>query len=56
MPALVAWSPYGTSQGTTPGIMGIFATIGLDKGNRVEPGPSSRWAYGSYLQLPDKAA
>ncbi|MDQ2740594.1 MAG: CocE/NonD family hydrolase [Actinomycetota bacterium] len=30
VPALVAWSPYGKSQGTTPGVMGIFATVGLD--------------------------
>jgi len=30
VPVLVAWSPYGKSQGTTPGVMGIFATVGLD--------------------------
>ena len=30
VPVLIAWSPYGKSQGTTPSIMGIFATVGLD--------------------------
>ena len=30
VPVLVAWSPYGKSQGTTPGVMGIFAIVGLD--------------------------
>ena len=30
VPVLVAWSPYGKSQGTTPGVTGIFGLIGLD--------------------------
>lgn len=29
VPCLVAWSPYGKSQGTAPSVMGIFATVGL---------------------------
>lgn len=30
VPCLLAWSPYGKSQGTHPGVMGIFASVGLD--------------------------
>ena len=30
VPVLVAWSPYGKSQGTAPSVTGLFATIGLD--------------------------
>lgn len=29
VPVLVAWSPYGKSQGTHPGVMGIFGAVGL---------------------------
>ncbi len=29
VPCLVAWSPYGKSQGTHPSVMGIFAVVGL---------------------------
>lgn len=26
----MAWSPYGKGQGTSPSVMGVFATVGLD--------------------------
>ena len=31
VPALVAWSPYGKSQGTTASVTGIYKMIGLDE-------------------------
>lgn len=36
VPVIVAWSPYGKGQGTSPSVMGIFAMVGLD--NRVVSG------------------
>jgi predicted acyl esterase len=30
VPVIVAWSPYGKSQGTAPMVTGIFALVGLD--------------------------
>jgi hypothetical protein len=30
VPVIVAWSPYGKGQGTSPSLMGIFGMVGLD--------------------------
>ena len=30
VPVIVAWSPYGKGQGTSPSVMGIFGMVGLD--------------------------
>ncbi|GAA1446207.1 CocE/NonD family hydrolase [Leifsonia poae] len=30
VPVIVAWSPYGKAQGTSPSVMGIFGMVGLD--------------------------
>lgn len=30
VPVIVAWSPYGKSQGTVPSVTSLFATIGID--------------------------
>ena len=32
VPVIVAWSPYGKGQGTSPSVMGIFGMVGLDNG------------------------
>jgi predicted acyl esterase len=32
VPVIVAWSPYGKGQGTSPSVIGIFAMVGLDNG------------------------
>lgn len=32
VPVLLAWSPYGKSQGSSPSVMGIFGLVGLDNG------------------------
>ena len=32
VPFIVAWSPYGKGQGTSPSMMGIFGMVGLDNG------------------------
>jgi uncharacterized protein len=32
VPVIVAWSPYGKGQGTSPSVMGVFAMVGLDNG------------------------
>ncbi len=32
VPAIVAWSPYGKSQGTTPGVTSLFGLLGMDNG------------------------
>lgn len=32
VPVLVAWSPYGKSQGTTPDVIGLYAMLGMDNG------------------------
>lgn len=30
VPVIVAWSPYGKGQGTSPSVLGIFGMVGLD--------------------------
>jgi len=32
VPVIVAWSPYGKGQGTSPSVMGVFGLVGLDNG------------------------
>ncbi|MBI5161216.1 MAG: CocE/NonD family hydrolase [Micrococcales bacterium] len=32
VPVIVAWSPYGKGQGTSPSVMGVFDLVGLDNG------------------------
>jgi len=32
VPVIIAWSPYGKSEGTAPSVTGIFDLIGLDNG------------------------
>jgi len=32
VPVIVAWSPYGKGQGTSPSVMGVFGMVGLDNG------------------------
>jgi predicted acyl esterase len=32
VPVIVAWSPYGKSQGTAPSVTNLFAMIGIDNG------------------------
>ncbi|MFB7652419.1 MULTISPECIES: CocE/NonD family hydrolase [unclassified Streptomyces] len=32
VPVIVAWSPYGKGQGTSPSVMGVFNLVGLDNG------------------------
>ncbi|MHA6758085.1 CocE/NonD family hydrolase [Streptacidiphilus sp. PAMC 29251] len=32
VPVLVAWSPYGKSQGTAPSVVGLFGMLGIDNG------------------------
>jgi len=34
VPVIVAWSPYGKSEGTAPSVAGIFDLVGLDSGLR----------------------
>src|SRR5437868_6480683 len=34
VPVIIAWSPYGKSEGTAPGVAGLFGLIGLDNGVR----------------------
>ena len=34
VPVIIAWSPYGKSEGTAPGVAGLFNLIGLDDGVR----------------------
>ncbi len=36
VPVIVAWSPYGKGQGTSPSVLGIFGMVGLD--NQVVSG------------------
>ena len=31
-PVIVAWSPYGKGQGTSPSVMGVFGLVGLSNG------------------------
>ena len=59
VPALVAWSPYGKSQSTTPGTMGIFGAVGLPNStvsglNKFEgPDPAYWCAQGYAICNPD---
>lgn len=32
VPVIVAWSPYGKGQGTSPSVTGVFGLVGLDNG------------------------
>lgn len=32
VPVIMAWSPYGKGQGSSPSAMGVFALVGLDNG------------------------
>jgi predicted acyl esterase len=32
VPVIVAWSPYGKGQGSSPSVMGVFGLVGLDNG------------------------
>jgi predicted acyl esterase len=32
VPVLIAWSPYGKSQGTTPGVTSLYDMLGMDNG------------------------
>lgn len=32
VPVIVAWSPHGKGQGTSPSVQGIFGMVGLDNG------------------------
>ncbi len=32
VPVIVAYSPYGKGQGTSPSVMGVFGLVGLDNG------------------------
>ena len=32
VPVIVAWSPYGKGQGSSPAAMGVFGLVGLDNG------------------------
>ena len=36
VPVIVAWSPYGKGQGSSPAAMGVFGLVGLD--NRLVSG------------------
>ena len=38
VPVIVAWSPYGKGQGTSPSVMGVFALVGLDNERRLGAG------------------
>ncbi|MDQ2738901.1 MAG: CocE/NonD family hydrolase, partial [Actinomycetota bacterium] len=59
VPVLVAWSPYGKAQSTTPGVMGIFAVVGLPNStvsgmNKFEgPDPAYWCAQGYAVCNPD---
>lgn len=59
MPVIVAWSPYGKGQGTSPSAMGVFGLVGLDHGivsglNKFEgPDPAYWCARGYAICNPD---
>lgn len=59
VPVLVAWSPYGKSQGTHAGVLGIFAAVGLDNAtvsglSKFEgPDPAYWCAHGYAVCNPD---
>lgn len=59
VPAIVAWSPYGKGQGTSPSVMGVFGMVGLDSGivsglEKFEgPDPAYWCAHGYAVCNPD---
>jgi uncharacterized protein len=59
MPVIVAWSPYGKSQGTAPFVTSLFGMIGLDNGvlsglEKFEgPDPAYWCAHGYAICNPD---
>ena len=38
VPVIVAWSPYGKSQGTAPSVTALFTMLGIDNGIPVRAG------------------
>jgi predicted acyl esterase len=58
-PVIVAWSPYGKSQGTAPSVTDLFAMIGIDNGavsglEKFEgPDPAYWCAHGYAICNPD---
>jgi len=59
VPVIIAWSPYGKSEGTAPGVAGIFGLVGLDNGvlSGLEkwegPDPAYWCAHGYAICNPD---
>ncbi|WP_328393331.1 CocE/NonD family hydrolase [Nocardia sp. NBC_00416] len=59
VPVLVAWSPYGKGQGSSPSVMGVFGLVGLDNGivsglEKFEgPDPAYWCAHGYAICNPD---
>ena len=59
VPVIVAWSPYGKSEGTAPGVAAIFGLVGLDNGifsgleKREGPDPAYWCAQGYAICNPD---
>jgi uncharacterized protein len=59
VPVIVAWSPYGKGQGTSPSVLGIFGMVGLDNGivsglEKFEgPDPAYWCAHGYAICNPD---
>jgi hypothetical protein len=59
VPVIVAWSPYGKGQGTSPSVMGIFGMVGLDNSTvsgleKFEgPDPAYWCAHGYAICNPD---
>ncbi len=59
VPVIIAWSPYGKSEGTAPGVAGIFGLVGLDSGvlsglEKCEgPDPAYWCAHGYAICNPD---
>ena len=53
---IVAWSPYGKGQGTSPSVMGIFGLVGLDNGifsglEKFEGPDPAYWCAHGYADL-----
>ncbi len=59
VPVIVAWSPYGKSEGTAPSVAGIFGLVGMDIGLRSGlekfegPDPAYWCAHGYAVCNPD---
>lgn len=59
VPVIIAWSPYGKSEGTAPGVASIFGLVGLDNGvlSGLEkwegPDPAYWCAHGYAICNPD---